>query len=113
MPEIAILTVGCDWALRQSPAGALARAHSVSFAESLEDCRDRLQKQHFDVLVIGPEGGEAAQVEASRAAEQQRTRRLLLYRGEAPPQVPAEAYVSLQQDLGALMNALERIAPAK
>jgi DNA-binding NtrC family response regulator len=113
MAEISILTVGCDWALRQAPAGALARAHSVTFAESVQECREKLRKQHFDVLVIGPDGGEAAQNAASRAAEEHGTRRLLLYHGEAAPAVAAEAQVSLEARLGALISALEQIAPQK
>ena len=112
MAEVTILTVGCDWALRQAPAGALTQPHSVSFAENLQECREILGKRRFDILVIGPELDEAGQNDASKLATRHNAQSVLIYGGNAAPFVPAKHYVPVHGPMAELMSALERAAIA-
>ncbi|MBV8207826.1 MAG: hypothetical protein JO041_13615 [Acidobacteria bacterium] len=105
--EIAILTVGCNWALRQAPAGALSEPHSVSFAENLQECAEALNQRSFRVLVIGPDLDEAGQNRAVELGRQHKARTVLLFAGNAPPVVDADVAVPVRGPMRGLMNALE------
>ncbi len=110
MAEVSILTVGCDWSLRQAPAGALGRPHSVSFAEDLAECQTILGERRFHVLVIGPALGEGDQNAAAELAKRNGARSLLLYAGNAAPLVPADAAVGVRWTMLELVKALEQLA---